>query len=254
MTYQRLDRPRLALVTGSSSGIGFELARKLAAAGYDVVMTSANRGKLSAAARVLMKESPTVEIQMVVADLSVPDGPRQLQTEIQLLRRPLDILVNNAGVGVWGHFSETDIRDEISMVQLNVISLMALTKLFLPQMLRLHEGRILFTADETAAVPAPRLAAYAATKAFAASFARSLRAELNGTGVHVDAVLPGATRTNFFDRAGVPLNKTAKAHLAAPADVAREAFEMLAPEDARLPLLGRLMAVTGLQSDRAKPS
>jgi short-subunit dehydrogenase len=247
-----MDRPRLALVTGASSGIGFELARTFAANGYDVIMTSDNRVKLSAAGRALIKAAPAVDIHMMVADLATPTGAQNLYNEVRKLKRPLDVLANNAGVGVWGRFSETDIRDELAMIQVNIVSLMTLTKLFLPQMLRLHEGKILFTAAEAAVAPAAFLTAYSATKAFVYAFTRGLREELKGSGVTVTALMPGATRSNFFKRAGADHTKVANGRLASPHDVAQAGFDALMQEDDHVvtPFLDKLrLAAMRLQPD-----
>jgi NADP-dependent 3-hydroxy acid dehydrogenase YdfG len=190
-----MDRPRFALITAATSGSGFESARKFASRGYDIVITADNSAKLSASGQALMREFPAIDVHMMVADLATPLGPSNLHKEFLLLKRPLDVLVNTASGDLPDKFADSDIRDELAMLQQNVASLMALTKLFLPQMLRLHEGKIFFTtcdADPPAA-------------AYLRAFAQDLSAELMGTGVTATTLMDDADDVDtatapFFDR------------------------------------------------------
>jgi short-subunit dehydrogenase len=142
--------------------------------------------------------------------------------------RPLDAVAINAGVGVGGDFARDNaLADELNLVDLNVRSAVHLAKLVLNDMVRRGSGRVLFTSSIAATSPGPYLATYAASKAFLYSFAEALRHELHGTGVTVTALLPGPTRTNFFERAGVLGTRLGKAGKDDPADVARQAYEAL---------------------------
>jgi short-subunit dehydrogenase len=223
----RKKSKRRALVTGSSSGIGLELAKILAEEGHDLVITSDNRRKLEHAADQLKRAAPDAKVKIVVADLATAGGASKVY---RLAKRagPIDVLVNNAGRGVFGEFVGTRLGDELAMIQLNVASVVALTKLFVPDMVRRGSGRILFTASEASLAPLACMSVYAATKAFVYSFALSLREELKDSGVGVTALLPGATDTNFFNRAGMMNTKLVKENdLADAAGVARAGFEAM---------------------------
>jgi uncharacterized protein len=224
--------PKLvALVTGASSGIGLELAKVLASEGYDLIITSDDRAKLESAAKQIKQVGPSVQIGVVEADLARPDGAKKLYQIVRKLGYAVDILVNNAGVGVWGEFAETDLDAELKMIQLNAASVVAVTKLFARDMVERGAGKILITASEASLAPSALLTVYAATKAFDYSFAQALREELKDKGVTVTALLPGATDTNFFKRAGMAHTKTAQGKLADPAQVARAGYDALMSGD-----------------------
>jgi short-subunit dehydrogenase len=145
--------------------------------------------------------------------------------------RHLDVLVNNAGVGVYGDFTrETDLAEEISMIQLNTIAYVQLTKLFAPEMVARGSGRILMTASVASVTPTPLLTVYGATKAFVLAFAEGLREELRETGVTVTALLPGPTNTNFFDRAHASESKIVDQAID-PVDVAKAGYAALMKGD-----------------------
>jgi short-subunit dehydrogenase len=217
----------LALVTGASTGIGFELARCFARDGYDLVIVAEDRGGLDDAARTLRADGAS-SVETVVADLSQLDAPRRVYDHVRTLGRDLDVLVNNAGVGVYGDFTrETDLGEEIAMIQLNTIACVQLTKLFAPAMVTRGSGKILMTASVASITPTPMLSVYGATKAFVYEFAMGLREELRGTGVTVTALMPGPTDTPFFERAHATDSKIMDQKLADPADVAKAGYNAL---------------------------
>ncbi len=191
---------KLAVVTGASSGIGFELARELAVRGYDLVVASAGPELSQAAAQF---DGAGVSVTPVNADLATREGVETLWREVTALGRPVDVACINAGVGVGGLFDETDLDEELNMVALNCAGTVQLAKYVVRQMKSLNAGKILFTASIAGEMVAPREAVYAATKAFVLSFSHSLRYELRDTGVTVTALQPGPTDTNFFHRAGM---------------------------------------------------
>jgi uncharacterized protein len=226
----KATNPRpVALITGGSSGIGFELAKVFAENNYSVIIVAEDKKKLKQAAERIQRVS-TGEVGIITADLSKADGPDKVFKAVQQLDMEINVLVNNAGVGVFGEFGEeTDLNDELSMIQLNVVSVVHLTKLFLPLMLKRGYGKILITASIASITSAPMLTVYAGTKAFDYIFAEGLRDEVKEKGITVTALLPGATDTNFFKRAGAEKTDVAqdKEALADPADVAKVAYDAL---------------------------
>ena len=190
----------LAIVTGASSGIGFELANELATRGYDLVVASAGPRLTDAVAKF---RTSGVEVTEVSADLAKKEGIDELWQQVVALGRPVDVACLNAGVGVGGLFTETDLDEELNMVALNCSGTIHLAKHVVQHMQKARAGKILFTASIAGEMVAPREAVYAATKAFVLSFAHSLRYELRDTGVSVTALQPGPTDTDFFHRAGM---------------------------------------------------
>jgi uncharacterized protein len=219
-----MNRP-LAVVTGASSGIGYELARQFAQNGFDLLVTAEDTG-IEDAARDF--EGLGAQVESVQSDLATYEGVEALYNRVKAKARPVDAIAINAGVGVGGDFTEqTDLKDELKLINLNVTSTVHLAKRVLPDMRARGKGRVLFTSSIAAQTPAPFEAVYAASKAFVYNFAESLRNELKDTGVTVTALLPGPTETNFFHRAGMDDTKVGASEKADPRDVAREGFEAL---------------------------
>jgi short-subunit dehydrogenase len=189
-----------ALVTGASAGLGVEFAKLCAADGYDVVLVARSAARLATLAADLAK-SHGVAAHPLVCDLSDPAAPAGILA--QLNGTPVDVLINNAGFGVRGAYAETDWARESGLMQVNMISLAHLTKLFLPDMVRRRSGRILNIASTAAFVPGPFMALYYASKAFVLSFSEALSNEVQGTGVTVTVLCPGPTRTEFAQAAGI---------------------------------------------------
>jgi hypothetical protein len=135
--------------------------------------------------------------------LSVATSPKEIFDELQQESVQVDVLVNNAGFNVYGPFSETDLMEELQMIQVNLVSLTHLTKLFLPGMLKQGYGKILNVGSTGSFGPGPLNAVYCATKAYVLSFSEAIAEELEGTGVTVTALCPGATKTEFAKRAGM---------------------------------------------------
>jgi short-subunit dehydrogenase len=214
----------LAVITGASSGIGYELAREFAEHGFDLLVTAEDDG-LDAAVRRLA--SLGARVDSVRADLATYDGVEALYERIRDADRPLDAIAINAGVGVGGPFVENDLDAELNLIALNVTSVVHLTKRIVRDMVERNEGRVLFTSSIAAEAPAPYEAVYGASKAFVQSFSEALRDELRNTNITVTALQPGATETNFFHRAGMEDTKVGTMSKSDPADVARQGFEAL---------------------------
>lgn len=220
------QRP-LALVTGASSGIGYEIARKLAEVGYDIVATSSNREKLSQAADAIHGEFGDAQVEIVQADLTTPDGVKKLYETTKALGRPIDILVANAGVGVSGDFAETSLEAEIALINLNVTSQVHLMKLIVGDMVQRGSGDVLITSSIAGILPAPHMAVYAASKAFLRSFGEGIRQELKERNVNVTVLMPGPTDTDFFARADMTDTKAAQGSKQDPEEVAEAALRAL---------------------------
>lgn len=219
-----LTRP-LAVVTGASSGIGYELALQFAQNGFDLLVTSTG-SSINEAAQAC--EGLGAKVETVEADLATYDGVETLYSKIQSLGRPVDAIAINAGVGVGGDFArETDLKDELNLINLNVVSTVHLAKRVVKDMVSRGEGRILFTSSIISQMPSPFQAVYAASKAFVHSFSEAIRNELKDTGVTVTALMPGATETNFFHRAGLDDTKVGADKKDDPAKVAKQGFEAL---------------------------
>jgi uncharacterized protein len=215
----------LAVVTGASSGIGYELAKQFARHGFDLVAAAEDPG-IGRAARAFHDLGAATETVQV--DLATYDGVEVLCQRIRATGRPVDAIVINAGVGISGDFArQTDLRSELRLLGLNVTSPVHLAKRVLPGMVERGTGRVLFTSSIAATMPGPYEATYAASKAFLYSFAEAIRYELKDTGVSVTALLPGPTDTHFFERAGLGDTKLGVGRKDDPAEVARDGFEAL---------------------------
>jgi short-subunit dehydrogenase len=224
------SKNKYAVITGASSGIGFELAKECLANGFDALICAEDPGITTAAATLAAAGGGSV--QAVQADLATPAGVEQLFAAI---KRPVDALLLNAGVGVGGAFLDTDLAAELRMIALNCNHTVHLAKLVMPQMASRKAGRILMTGSVVSTSPNPYQAIYGATKAFVMSFGEALRYELKDTGVTVTVLQPGATETNFFQRAHLMDTKVGQAKKDDPALVAKNGFAaMMAGKDSVL--------------------
>jgi len=204
MTDERMTEahgPRAtALVTGASSGIGRAFAERLGRDQHDLVLVARDGARLEALAKEL-SEVHGAHAEVLAADLTDPAGLARV--EARLRSDPPDLLVNNAGFGTVGRFAELDLETEEGEIRLNVLALMRLTRVLLPTLLERGRGQIINISSLAGESAGPFMATYAGTKAFVTSFTESLAEEIRGTGVQVQAVLPGFTRTEFQARAGV---------------------------------------------------
>lgn len=186
----------LILITGASSGIGYEMAKQLAAKKYDLLLVSRNLDKLKDL-KVQLEKQFGIQVTVLKKDLSNVDQAVELYDEVKSMNLEVTMLVNNAGVGSYGHFSDTDLLSDIKMVNLNVTALMILSKLFMQDMLIRKQGRIMNVASLLSFLPFPYYAVYSATKAFVLAFSETIAAELDGSGVTVTALCPGPVDTPF---------------------------------------------------------
>jgi short-subunit dehydrogenase len=214
----------LALVTGASSGIGFELARQFAQHGYDLVVNAEDTGLEQAAMRVRAQGAEAIAVQ---ADLRTPEGIEQLWTRVTALGRPLQAAALNAGVGEGGAFIETDWARDLEIMQLNVVSTTALLKLVLVDMTARNEGRVLVTSSIASTMPGSYQAIYNASKSFVQSLTEAVQDELKDSDVTITSLMPGPTDTNFFARARMLATAMGQGPKDSPAEVAEQGFQAL---------------------------
>jgi len=217
---------RYALITGASSGIGYELAKIFAKDGKNIVVVARSREQLEDLKREIENKHGT-KVKVLAKDLSDPKAPPEIFSELEKERIYIDVLVNNAGFGVYGMFLETDLREELDMIQVNDASLIHLTKLFLKGMVRDKSGYILNAASLCAFLPTPMEAVYCSTKAFVLHFSEALANELQGTGVRVTCLCVGLARTGFQKRAHMENCKVAKRKMMDAATVAEAGYKAL---------------------------
>jgi short-subunit dehydrogenase len=234
------NKDKYVLITGATSGIGYELAKLFALDEYNQIIVARNEDKLQATAEEL--KGYGINVIPLAKDLFQPLAANELYEEVKAKGIKVDILVNNAGHGHYGEFVHTALEMELDIIQLNIISLVTLTKLFLKDMVERGEGKILNTSSVASKSPGPWQSVYHATKAFVQSFTEAIHVEVKDKGVVVTALLPGATNTDFFNKANMEDSKLVqdKSKLADPADVAKDGYEAL--------MAGKDMVISGLKN------
>ena len=218
------SRRPLAVVTGASSGIGFELAKLLAAEGHDLAIAA---DRPLAAAEAAIREAGADVVLSLEVDLSLAPGVDDLSDKVQALGRPVDIFCANAGHGLGEAFFDEDLSEAMAVLETNVVGTMRLIWHIGRAMRDRGAGRILITSSTASQMPGPFAAVYFASKAALESFGQSLRVECEGTGVSVTLLLPGATGTEFFKRARSTNTSGARGPMDSAADVARTGYEAL---------------------------
>lgn len=209
--------PSRALITGASSGIGEAFARRLAARGSDVVLVARRADRLEDLARELEGHGQRVEVLAV--DLTDPDGVTQVERRLVAADQPVDLLVNNAGFGTTGRFVDLPVERELEMIELNVVALVRLTRAALGPMVARGDGSIVNVSSMAGFQALPRTATYAATKAFVTIFTESVAEEVRGTGVTVQALCPGFTRTEFHGTNNYDVSRVPKVTWQSPDQV-----------------------------------
>ena len=198
-----MTRP-ITLITGASAGLGAEFARQCRQRGDELVLVARRKDRLEALAEELGS------CHVVAADLARPEAAAKLLADVSGLGLRIDTLINNAGFGAAGTFVEAPPERLLEMIDLNTRSLTELCRLALPAMLERRRGYILNVASTAAFQPGPYSAVYYATKAYVLSLSEALHEESKGSGVHVTALCPGPTATEFFEVAGSPNGRLAK--------------------------------------------
>jgi short-subunit dehydrogenase len=197
------------LITGASSGIGFELAKIFAANNCNLVLVARNQSAMNELAKELI-EKFKIKVKIIVKDLSDKNAPVEIFNELSNEKIEIEYLINNAGFGGYGNYYETDWKKENDMIQVNVIALAELSKLFVQPMVKCNSGRILNVASTAAFQPGPLMSVYYATKAFVLSLSEAMAYELKDTNVTVTCLCPGPTKSNFQKAANITESKLAK--------------------------------------------
>ena len=198
-----------ALITGASGGIGYELAKLFAKDHYNVVLVARSAPKLTQFADELQRQF-SVSAKAVPLDLTAVAAPQFLFDQLQREGIMVDVLVNNAGYGVLGEFLKVSVDESLGQIQLNIIALTHLTKLFLGPMIERHSGKIMNVASTAGFQPGPLMSVYYASKAYVISFSEGLANELKGSGVTVTCLCPGPTETSLQERAGMENTRLVK--------------------------------------------
>jgi short-subunit dehydrogenase len=199
-------KQKTTLVTGSAHGIGYKLAYIFGRNNYNLVLVDKDAENLAIISEEF-RQKFGVDVKILVKDLSVSTSPDEIFTELQKAGIKIDVLVNNAGIGTYGVFSETDLTQELKLLQINIVSLTHLTKLFLKDMINQGYGKILNVASVAAFQPGPLMAVYFASKAYVLSFSEAIANELEGTGVTVTTLCPGPTASEFQKAAAMEESK-----------------------------------------------
>lgn len=213
------------LITGASSGIGYEIANQLAEKAHNLILVARTESKLQQMQADLTNKYGIL-VQYFVADLSDMTAAKDLYKKVRDGNLLVSHLVNNAGIGNYGNFTETPLEEELSMIQLNISSLVVLSKLFAQDMVSRKSGRIMNISSLVAFLPMPYFSVYSATKAFVKAFSETLAAELEGTGVIVSSLYPGTVDTGFTtpEMQSTNLHKTKPMH---PKEVAVQGVKHL---------------------------
>lgn len=216
-----------ALITGASAGIGAAFAQELAARRTNLVLVARSEAKLQQLAQELQQYK--IQVDIVVQDLTEPKAAKNVFDTVTEQGLTIDLLINNAGFGEYGYFAELDGEQQVKMIQLNILALVDLAHQFLPGMRQRRTGGIINMSSVAAFQPMPYFSVYAATKAFVLSFSEALWAENRNYNVHILAVCPGPTETNFFQEAEFPtgLVNAASANYTPTKVVVNEALKAL---------------------------
>lgn len=227
------------LITGASSGIGYELAKMFARDGYDLVLVARDEVKLRKVDEELEKAFK-VKILTIPLDLTRRDAAEKLHLMVKAQKVIVDVLINNAGFGESGEFIKTNTTNTSNMIAVNVMSLTELTRFFGADMAERKKGKIVNVASVAAFFPGPLMAVYYATKSYVLSFSESIREELKPYGVSVTCLCPGPTTTNFQNRAHIAQSKLFHFRTMSAESVARIGYRGL--------IEGKGLVVTGFQN------
>ena len=211
------------LITGASTGIGYELAKLFAKDRHNLILVARDEGKLETAKNELSKYN--VEVKILSLDLSKSEDIQGLFNYVEMNKLNVDILVNNAGIGTFGDFSEIEWVKEEALIDINIKVLTKLTKYFLPKIIECKNGGILNVASTAAFCSGPRMAAYYASKAYVLNLTEAIYEECKDTGIKVSCLCPGPVKTGFQGKAGINRSESAKKYLMDAEEVAKVSYK-----------------------------
>lgn len=215
-----------ALVTGASSGLGVDFAKQLAAMGCHLILVARREERLRAVQQEI-SAAHGVEVEIILMDLAEADAPQRLYDQVRASGKSVDVLINNAGYGLYGAFSDISWEREKNMLNLDILTVVHLTKLFAQEMVARNFGYILQVASIGAYQPSPLYASYAAAKSFVLHFGEALSYELRDTGVSCTVVSPGVVRTEFLKVSGQQATPYQRATRMESPEVARIALDAM---------------------------
>ncbi|MES2765947.1 MAG: SDR family oxidoreductase [Bacteroidota bacterium] len=230
---------KTALITGASGGIGLELARVFAKNHINLVVTARSKEALSILKSELENDYG-ISVKVITANLSEYENAEDIYNVLKSENIQVDYLVNNAGFGDYGKFHESDRAKQEAMINLNITALTSLTHLFLKDMIRRKNGKILNVASTAAFQPGPLMSVYYATKAFVLHFSEAIANELQGSGITVTALCPGPTESNFQKAANVENSPLFKGKIPTSRDVAEYGFKAM--------MAGKTVAIHGMKN------
>ena len=211
------------LITGASTGIGYELANLFAKDRHNLILVARDEGKLETAKNELSKYN--VEVKILRLDLSKSEDIQGLFNYVEMNKLNVDILVNNAGIGTFGDFSEIEWVKEEALIDINIKVLTKLTKYFLPKIIECKNGGILNVASTAAFCSGPRMAAYYASKAYVLNLTEAIYEECKDSGIRISCLCPGPVKTTFQDKAGIKKSESAKKYLMDAEEVAKVSYK-----------------------------
>ena len=211
------------LITGASTGIGYELAKLFAKDRHNLILVARDEGKLESAKNELSKCN--VEVKILSLDLSKSEDIQGLFNYVEMNKLNVDILVNNAGIGTFGDFSEIEWVKEEALIDINIKVLTKLTKYFLPKIIECKNGGILNVASTAAFCSGPRMAAYYASKAYVLNLTEAIYEECKDSGIRISCLCPGPVKTTFQDKAGIKKSESAKKYLMDAEEVAKVSYK-----------------------------
>ena len=214
---------RYTLVTGASTGIGYELSKLFAKDKHNLILVSRNKNKLQSVKNELLKYN--IDIKILALDLESSEDIQSLFNYIEINKLAVNILINNAGIGTFGDFNDIEWSKEEALIDINIKALTQLTKYFLPKIIDYKNGGVLNVASTAAFCSGPRMAAYYASKAYVLNLTEAIYEEYKGNGINISCLCPGPVKTSFQGKAGIKKSEAAKKYLMDAEEVAKICYK-----------------------------